>query len=413
MPVTLTCARCGRDFTAPPSQAGRKYCSQPCFRSQQAEDTAWVTRSCGHCHREFRLRGKAAAATRGAYCSHTCRQAATGRRARRCAQCGAEFFPKTPNNPVGTLRGRFCSKTCSGLAQRTRVARSCRQCGAGFEVKVSRVGSGRGQYCGRTCQAIAEGTEERSCLSCGSSFRAVRSVVEKGWGLYCSQACTARRVACTCRVCGAAFTVKESVAAEGGGTYCSDGCRSIGARRRVGKRCPVCEVEFEVPASLGRVRRTCSRTCRATFLGTDPERLAVLARARHDQLSSRAPTRPERILYALLDDLVAEDDRDLSWQAQYRLDRWTVDAAVPALRLVLQADGDYWHGLRPEWREDPRVQRNMASDAYQNRKLSEAGWRVLRFWESDLLRALPACADRLRAALAHGPDEDPVRGPGA
>ncbi|MFD7980235.1 DUF559 domain-containing protein [Streptomyces sp. NPDC059071] len=397
MPVTLTCARCGCEFTAPPSQAGRKYCSQPCFRAQQTEDTSWIARSCGHCHKPYRIRGKEAV-VRGMYCSRSCRQAATGRQSKRCEQCGTEFFPKTPNNPVGTLRGRFCSKTCSGMAQRTRVTRSCRQCGTGFESKASRLDSGRGQYCSKACQATAEGSEDRACHACGKSFRAVRSVIEKGWGSYCSQACTARRVGCACRVCDAAFTVKESVAENGGGKYCSDECRHIGTRNRVTKTCPVCEVEFEVQASLGE-RRTCSRKCRATFLATDPERLAVLARVRHDQLTSRAPTRPERILYSLLDQVIVESALNVAWERQYQLSQWTVDAAIPALRLVVQADGDYWHGLRPEWREDPRVRGNMNNDAYQNRKLTEAGWHVLRFWESDLIHALPDCATRLRDAL--------------
>ncbi|QGZ53329.1 hypothetical protein GPZ77_34430 (plasmid) [Streptomyces sp. QHH-9511] len=399
MPVSLTCVRCSSTFTVPPSRAGSKYCSQQCFRAQQTEDTAWVSRSCAHCAEEFRVRGKEAA-SRGTYCSIGCWQAATGRKSRRCEQCEAEFFPKTPNNPAGTLRGRFCSKTCSGLAQRTRVTRSCRQCGDEFEIKASRLASGRGQYCSKACQALAEGSEDRSCLACGETFRAVRSVIARGWGSYCSQPCTARRLDCSCQVCGAAFTVKGSVADNGGGKYCSDGCRHIGTRNRVVKKCPVCGLEFEVQASTEqRGRRTCSKVCRAQFLRTDPERLAVLARARHEQLTSRAPTRPERILYSLLDNVIAEAGLDLVWEPQFRLSRWTVDAAIPAFRIVLQADGDYWHGLRPEWREDPRVQRNMANDAYQNRKLPEAGWRVLRFWESDLIHHLPACAERLRSAL--------------
>jgi very-short-patch-repair endonuclease len=42
----------------------------------------------------------------------------------------------------------------------------------------------------------------------------------------------------------------------------------------------------------------------------------------------------------------------------------------------------------------------MANDAYQDRKLSQAGWTVLRFWESDLIRNLTACTERLHAAIA-------------
>ncbi|MGW0778971.1 DUF559 domain-containing protein [Streptomyces sp. NPDC002835] len=195
--------------------------------------------------------------------------------------------------------------------------------------------------------------------------------------------------------------MKQSVADEGRGIYCSNACRHLGKQNRVRKTCPQCGVQYTVPVSLKERRRACSRSCWVKIMGTDPVLSAVLARARHEQLITRAPTRPERILYALIDEVTAELSPDLSWERQYRLlDRWTVDAAIPSLRLVLQADGDYWHGLLPEYREDPRVRGNMANDAYQDRKLSQAGWTVLRFWESDLIRNLTACTERLHAAIA-------------
>ncbi|MEU1867848.1 DUF559 domain-containing protein [Streptomyces gardneri] len=280
------------------------------------------------------------------------------------------------------------------------MTRVCLQCSAEFQIKLSRAENGRGSYCSKECYTFADGTLERACQSCGKPFRARRSVLERGWGTFCSQACTARRVTCTCRVCGAEFAAKQSVADEGGGVYCSNACRHLGKQDRVSKTCPQCGVQYTVPVSLKEKRRTCSRTCWVKFMGTDPVMSAVLARARREQLTSRAPTRPERILYALIDEAVAELAPDLSWERQHLLlDRWTVDAAIPSLRLILQADGDYWHGLRPEYREDPRVRGNVANDAYQDRKLSQAGWTVLRFWESDLIRSRAACTERLRAAI--------------
>nr|WSS66227.1 endonuclease domain-containing protein [Streptomyces sp. NBC_01177] len=225
-----------------------------------------------------------------------------------------------------------------------------------------------------------------------------RSVQERGWGTYCSQACTARRVARACQVCGSQFSVKQSVADEGRGLYCSNDCRHLGKRDQVDKTCEACGTAFSVPQSI-KNRRTCSRTCWWKIMGTDPGRAAILARARHDMLTNRAPTRPERILYALLDTLTAEVD-GLRWERQLRLlDRWTVDAAIPALQLVLQADGDYWHGFHPKYHTDPRVRHHMANDAFQDRKLTAAGWTVHRFWERDLIHNLPSCTQRLRAAI--------------
>ncbi|GHG80498.1 endonuclease domain-containing protein [Streptomyces griseocarneus] len=399
MPVTLTCARCGQNFTMPPSLANRKYCSRVCFRSEQAEQTAWTTHNCLHCGNAFRVTGKEHKAGRS-YCSRPCHHAATARQARTCGQCGTEFYPKNTNNPAGTLRGQFCSKTCSGLAQRTRVTRTCIECRTEFEIKPSRVEKGRGWYCSKACMHRSDGTEERTCQGCGKRFRAVLSVIAQGWGSFCSQPCTSRRVTRACQVCGSEFSVKQSVSDKGAGLYCSNPCRDQGKLNQVPKTCPQCGVEFSVPASLKDSRRACSRSCWSKMMGTDPRRSAILARARHEMLTNRAPTRPERILYGLIDELMAELAPDIGWERQLRLlDRWTVDAAIPALHLVLQADGDYWHGLHPEDRKDPRVLGNMANDGRQDRKLTAAGWTVLRFWERDLIRHLSACAERLRAAV--------------
>ncbi|WP_439678251.1 DUF559 domain-containing protein [Embleya sp. MST-111070] len=192
-----------------------------------------------------------------------------------------------------------------------------------------------------------------------------------------------------------------SVVDDGRARYCGNACRHLGHRNRVERPCTECGRVFSMPASAAaRGRRTCSRACWARGLAEDPHMRAVLAAARHAMLTTRAETRPERILYALLDRLVPELAPGTAWARQLRLlDRWTVDAAIPDLRLVLQADGDYWHGLHEKDHRDPRVAANMANDAYQDRKLAEAGWQVLRFWETDLIRRLPDCADRLTRAV--------------
>ena len=370
-----------------------------CFRARQTDDTDWVTRACAYCGGDFRVRGKEARKRAASYCSRECHRATIARTSRVCARCGAEFHPKSPNSPEGTLRGLFCSKTCSGLAQRTRVTRKCAQCAGEFEVKASRVESGRGRYCGKECHLRAEARVERSCQGCGKVFEVVRNVAKRGWGQFCSQACTARRVERTCRMCGTEFTIKQSVADDGRGAYCSNACRHLGKRDQMSKSCEGCGMEFSVPRSLVK-RRTCSRTCWTKIMGADPVRSAILARARHDQLTTRAETRPERILYALIDEVTTELAPDIAWERQHPLlGRWTVDAAIPSLNLVLQADGDYWHGLLPEYREDPRVIGNMANDARQDRALTEAGGTVLRFWEHDLIGDLPTCTERLRAAV--------------
>jgi DNA mismatch endonuclease (patch repair protein) len=92
------------------------------------------------------------------------------------------------------------------------------------------------------------------------------------------------------------------------------------------------------------------------------------------------------------------------------------DLVFTSARLAVFVDGDFWHGnawrlrgmasfeeqfqfrSRPDWWE-AKIRRNMARDGEVEAALAASGWRVLRLWESDVLRDVDACATRVDAAL--------------
>jgi DNA mismatch endonuclease (patch repair protein) len=91
---------------------------------------------------------------------------------------------------------------------------------------------------------------------------------------------------------------------------------------------------------------------------------------------------------------------------RYRVDvpllpslRRRADLVFPRARVAVFVDGCFWHGCplhatAPKnnaawWRN--KLDRNVARDRDTDRRLIEAGWTVLRFWEHD---------DVLRAAIA-------------
>lgn len=88
------------------------------------------------------------------------------------------------------------------------------------------------------------------------------------------------------------------------------------------------------------------------------------------------------------------------------------DVVLPCKNLVVFIDGDYWHGN--QWRvrglssleeqfasmdskrKDywiPKIRRTISRDVMQTQRLVAQGWKVLRFWESDLKTNLDACVD--------------------
>ncbi|RZU30888.1 very short patch repair endonuclease [Blastococcus saxobsidens] len=71
--------------------------------------------------------------------------------------------------------------------------------------------------------------------------------------------------------------------------------------------------------------------------------------------------------------------------------RRTADLLFPRVRVVVLLDGCYWHGCPEHFRmptANPgywpaKIARNVARDRETDEKLTEAGWRVLRFWEHE------------------------------
>lgn len=88
------------------------------------------------------------------------------------------------------------------------------------------------------------------------------------------------------------------------------------------------------------------------------------------------------------------------------------DIVFPGARVVVFVDGDYWHGrvlqeqglmaLKRSIRKRAshsywlaKFQRNFARDREATAGLRNAGWHVLRLWESDVKRDIEANSARI------------------
>jgi DNA mismatch endonuclease (patch repair protein) len=94
------------------------------------------------------------------------------------------------------------------------------------------------------------------------------------------------------------------------------------------------------------------------------------------------------------------------------------DLVLARWRTVLFVDGDFWHGrilrekgiggLRASLRTSRRewwiekIRRNLARDDFVSTELSSQGWKVIRVWETDVLRSPDTvAADLARQIQAH------------
>jgi DNA (cytosine-5)-methyltransferase 1 len=95
----------------------------------------------------------------------------------------------------------------------------------------------------------------------------------------------------------------------------------------------------------------------------------------------------------------------------------TPDIVLPVHRLAIFVDGDFWHGKQWSRRgldsiEEQfkncsnavywirKIKRNSDRDRAATRDLIQSGWRVLRFWESDIRSDLQRCVDTVMKTVS-------------
>lgn len=84
------------------------------------------------------------------------------------------------------------------------------------------------------------------------------------------------------------------------------------------------------------------------------------------------------------------------------------DFVIVRRRIAIFCDSEFWHGYRWGTRRKlehksnqsywfPKIERNRVRDRLVNRQLKKSGWRVVRFWEREILRNPSQCASQVAA----------------
>lgn len=93
----------------------------------------------------------------------------------------------------------------------------------------------------------------------------------------------------------------------------------------------------------------------------------------------------------------------------------TPDFVILNKKIAIFCDGDFWHGNN--WRVRNResleeelakysdywvkkIKSNINRDKEVNQKLKELGWKVLRFWESDIMKDVDYCVSTVITAIS-------------
>jgi DNA mismatch endonuclease (patch repair protein) len=85
------------------------------------------------------------------------------------------------------------------------------------------------------------------------------------------------------------------------------------------------------------------------------------------------------------------------------------DITITKYKIVIFCDGELWHGKDWEIRKEniktnrdywiPKIERNMARDIENEKKLENMGWTVIRFWGKEIKKNLMECVNEIKEII--------------
>lgn len=229
-----------------------------------------------------------------------------------------------------------------------------------------------------------------------------------------------------CKICGRPFESDTWKEKHGRGVYCSRECYKVGfaqhqklhnrnPQNRILKHCETCGAELSVVPSLKDRTRFCSKECLYTWQRsiTGPEHPLYTRATKHCEWCGKEYTcknvHQERsrfcsrqcqgastaynfpVQHTSIEIAIAAilDDLDLPYVEQKKLGVFVCDFALKRYRLVIECDGDYWHGTKRQKDKDKR------KDGW----LHANGYAVLRLSERDIKRRIHWCRAQIVSHL--------------
>ncbi|MDR1654924.1 MAG: very short patch repair endonuclease [Treponema sp.] len=85
------------------------------------------------------------------------------------------------------------------------------------------------------------------------------------------------------------------------------------------------------------------------------------------------------------------------------------DIAITKYKIAIFCDGELWHGKDWETKKEtiktnrnywiPKIERNMARDIENEKKLESMGWIVIRFWGKEIEKNLMNCVNEIMETI--------------
>lgn len=271
------------------------------------------------------------------------------------------------------------------------ITKTCEICGKTFYVGNHRAATAK--YCSLKCKGIGSRLKTRMCPTCGKSFW--RKNMRKTQ-IYCSKECSqiGRREGTNiiCEWCGKETYKPKALLKKASHHFCSQNCANAWqGRNKIKFICKTCGKEFKW--SQSRVENHTPTYCSISCRDKDPDYLEKMIKNNYLQQIRKTPNKLETAGNLLLSEL------EIEYKTQVLIGgKFTVDVFVPP-SLVVQWDGEYWHGHPSQMPFDERQIKRMNLDKSQDAYMRKCGYKILRFWSREVYEAPEIVKEKIMEAL--------------
>lgn len=285
----------------------------------------------------------------------------------------------------------------------------CKNCGISFYISKCHIG--RRKYCSKQCmhEWIRRNSGSiRLCKTCGKKFYKKGNPLKTKTGIYCSRKCfiktkkTGKLI--KCKTCDKEVYKQACFLKKNKNLFCNIKCaQKYQKRNQIEFICKICKNKFKLSKSRVQQREQdknevlyCSWECRLK----DKEHMKLNSiRGNLAQFYKRGLNKLELEGRNILINLGLELNKDFKEQVLIK-NKFLVDIYIKNKNLIIQWDGDYWHGNPNLYNIFSKHQiKRKGNDKGQNKYLEKCGYKILRFWEFDIKNNKGVVIENIKRAI--------------
>jgi len=235
------------------------------------------------------------------------------------------------------------------------------------------------------------------CESCGKKYNLNKCYYKRSKHHFCSKKCSGdyknTKVEVNCRVCGKKYLKRKSEIKKN--NFCSKEClNKWQSRNKIELICKTCGKKFYRSKSWLNQKQGyyCSIDCRNK---DDNWKQKACYNSNFIQCKRKGLNKLEIKGNKILDNL------NMKYETQYLINnKICVDIYIKDYNLIIQWDGNYWHGKNIEYDKlDIRQKKRRDLDISQDKYLKKCGYNILRFWEDEVFEREEYVSENIKRTI--------------